>query len=228
MLNLPPHSAAAVSGELVAEFVVEVGEQLDGIRVVLDEESAPRGVRVRWDGVEVVGRREAVFDADNTTYLLPGLTRGKHVLRVEGEVLRGDDGLLEAPILVGRFRLDDGQLRRLPDEPTEWEIGTPWPELGMPHGFGPVEYVFRYDVPTEGAARIVLPECTGVAEVTFDGVSLGRRSWEPRDLDLGHVTRGEHEVKVVLHGSWNNVFSRLNTVTNGLLGPVELLISAAS
>ncbi|WP_427896128.1 hypothetical protein ACQHIV_19550 [Kribbella sp. GL6] len=229
VLNLPPHSAAPMDARLAAEFMVAVGEQLDGLRVVLDQESAPYGARVSWDGAGLAPRREAVFDPDNTTYVLPveGLAPGTHVLRVDAEVRRGDDGLLEAPILVGSFRVDDGRLGRLPDGPLAWEAGTSWPDLGMPHGFGPVEYTFRFDVPVAGTGRIVLPECVGVAEVALDGVPVGRRGWEPRDLEVDHLSAGEHDVRVVLHGSWNNVFSRLNTVTNGLLGPVELVISAA-
>jgi hypothetical protein len=43
---------------------------------------------------------------------------------------------------------------------------------------------------------------------------MGRSSWAPRRVKLGELA-GNATVRVRLHGSWNNVFSRLNRVENG-------------
>ncbi|GAA1560913.1 hypothetical protein GCM10009804_17140 [Kribbella hippodromi] len=259
VLNLAPHSADHLTRQFTAEFSVDISAALTArngrppLRIILDKESAPPGATVLWDNRELEPRHEAVFDPDNTTYAPPptALSAGMHNLTITGTITRGDDGLLEAPVLVGEFAVETptdrptpsvqlapsarsaarARLAPLPDGPVEWKIGTPWREFGIPHGYGPVEYSFTFRVPDDQAGdgwRIDLPDYTGVAELALDGVPLGRRSWAPHDLDLDHLGAGEHRLTIVLHGSWNNVFSRLNQVRNGLLGPVRLILSARS
>jgi hypothetical protein len=104
--------------------------------------------------------------------------------------------------------------------PQEWN-GESWPELGMPQGFGPVDYEFDYELSEAQASEnweLQLSPCIGVAEVSVNGELQGRTSWEPRVVSINGSTlaAGTNHIRVRLHGSWNNVFSTLNRLENGL------------
>jgi hypothetical protein len=232
-LGKPTHSDAPLPEplDLAVSFAVAIDEPLTGdLRVVLDGDSLPREAQMCWDGGVLRQSTEAVFDDDDTVFVVPAeaLTAGPHELRIEGTVETGLDGVLECPVLVGRFLASIGEagvrLSPVPDDPQVW-AGLPWPKLGIPHGFGPVEYRFR--VPTgSGRWSVQISPCVGVAEVSIDGRALPRSSWAPRTIPIPEpLGGGEHEVTVVLHGSWNNIFSDLNSVTNGLSGSITLTAS---
>jgi hypothetical protein len=213
---------------LEATFPIHIDEALAELKVTLDDESAPEQLEVRWDGVLLTRREEDIYDQSNAVYAVPveSLTAGAHTLSFSGVVVRASQGVLERPILIGQFLAEDLEARRTPQlramsqNPQEWN-GESWPELGMPQGFGPVDYEFDYELSSAqstGKWELQLSPCIGVAEVSVNGKLQGRSSWEPRvvSVDASILTAGTNHVRVRLHGSWNNVFSTLNRVENGL------------
>lgn len=204
---------------LQVEFEVRLAAALEELAVLLDSDSTPPGVRLLWDGAALEAGTRPVFDTLNTVYPVPAprLTPGTHRLAIEADVTAGTHGVLERPILIGRF-LAGGELpqertlRPMPDGRQAWN-GESWPALGVPEASGPLEYEWVFQARSH--CVLELPPCVGVAEVWAGERHIGRSSWAPRRLDLGELGEGETSVRVRLSGSWNNVFSRLNRVQNG-------------
>jgi hypothetical protein len=211
---------------LEATFPLTLVEALGALQILLDDESAPDELEVRWDGVRLMPQRADVYDQANTVYSIPAetLAIGAHVLTIQGVASNGAQGILERPILIGDFLAEDLQprrtprLRALPKAAQNWQ-GENWSQLGMPEGFGPVDYDFVFTLDenqAQQAWKLLLSLDTGVAEVFLEESLQGRSSWEPRCVPMSTLRRGKNRVRVRVHGSWNNVFSRLNRVENGL------------
>jgi hypothetical protein len=209
-----------------AAFPLLLDEALPNLKVLLDDESAPEELQVRWDGVLLAPRPEDVYDQNNTVYPMPpeALRAGAHQLTFQGFAKNGAQGFLERPILIGDFLAKDleprrtPRLRALPRDSRDWS-GAGWPQLGMAEGFGPVDYEFVFALDAEQAKRsweLQLSLHTGVAEVFLGETLQGRSSWEPHHVPLSTLHVGENRVRVRVHGSWNNVFSTLNRLENGL------------
>jgi hypothetical protein len=228
-----PHSLAPLPAPAAFEvtFPVVLNEPLPELRVLMDFVSLPPQTEVCWDETPLKSQTEAVIDALDTTFAVPAaqLSAGAHTLRFRGTAHNGGDGVVERPILIGRFLVEEGDggaplaLRAMPDDWQSLEKIKTWPQLGMPEGYGPVEYRMSFEAGAEedgGDWELQLPECIGVAEVAVNDQNVGRSSWEPRRLPLpaGVLRAGENRVQITLHGSWNNVFSALNRLENGLTG----------
>lgn len=228
-----PYSREPLSAprRLGVEFSLQLDEALEELAVLLDADSAPPAARMLWDGTVLQAETKAVFDTLNTVYAIPAaqLTPGMHRLTIEADVTAGTEGVLERPILIGRFladgeRLQAGGLRAMSAEWQAWN-GESWPQLGVPEASGPLEYEWVFEAPDN--CDLELPDCIGVAEVWADDRYIGRSSWAPRRLDLGELS-GETTIRVQLSGSWNNVFSRLNRLQNGFTAKPLLLRQKAA
>jgi len=147
-------------------------------------------------------------------------------LKFESVVEIASQGILERPILFGKFLADsEGTLRAMPIDAANWN-GETWPKLGIPEGFGPLDYEFQFELneaQTGKTWQLQLSQFIGVAEVWINDEEIGRSSWEPRVLPLPALPSGEHRIRLRLHGSWNNVFSTLNRLENGLSESVKLV-----
>jgi hypothetical protein len=212
-------------------FPVTLDDALPDLLIAIDAESLPPEVEVLWDDAKVAASTQDLYEQGNTTFGIPAtlLTAGEHTVRFRSTVKNALHGVAERPILVGRFLLSSESPLTLAAMPSDWieqsSVQT-WPEIGILEGFGPVEYKVTFDLPDDAASSgwdVVLPNCIGVAEVEVNGEPLGRSSWEPRILTIKEKLQpGENSVVVRLHGSWNNVFSSLNRLSNGLTGEVIL------
>ena len=194
------------------EFAVELEQAVETLSLVLDSDSMPPGARVMWNKTELAPQTRAVFDTLNSVFQIPVSQAGTHCLEIEAEVEVASHGVLERPILVGRFLVRNGKLRAMKQDAQSWN-GESFDELGSPEGFGPVEYRWTFEV-EKGNYVLELPQAIGVAEVWANDLFIGRSNWQPRRLAIGEVA-GKVEIRARLHGSWNNLFSRLNRIENG-------------
>lgn len=225
-----PYSQAALPRplRLEVEFFITLKEPLVNLGVLLDDDSAPRNVEVTWDGQVLAVEKVDILDQGNTLYRIPAelLTAGTHRLQFAGMVTKGSEGVLERPILVGDFFCDtEGALRAANTTWQEWG-GESWPQLGMPEGFGPHEYEFEFDLSSGQSVdgwSLKLPLNTGVAQVWINEVDCGKTSWSPRLVRAQGLKIGKNLVSVQVHGSWNNVYSCLNALENGLVSGVLLI-----
>ena len=227
----PPYSLAALPTPLAltADFTVELETPLPSLAVVLDAESLPPNARFFWDETPLEAELRDLYDRGNQVFAISAslLGAGTHALRVEATVTNAAQGILERPITTGRFLAQSDQsavLRAARDDWQNWQ-GETWDELGMPEGFGPVEYEFDFtiapaDAGTDAGADwlLHLPELIGVAAVAVNGETVARLSWEPRVVALPNLRNGTNRVSVRGFGSWSNLFSALNRQPGGLRG----------
>jgi len=225
----PPYSLATLPSPLLfeVEFSISLEEALTHLCVLLDDDSAPRDVIVTWNGQAIAPRKADILDQGNTLYQIPTalLTAGVHELKFAGTVTKASEGILERPVLYGDFLCDEAdRLRAVPTDRLEWH-GETWPQLGIPEGFGPHEYEFIFELNEEQAGddwNLQLPLNTGVAQVWINETDCGKSSWAPRLTPARDLVSGQNVVRVQVHGSWNNIYSRLNFQENGLVGSVFL------
>jgi hypothetical protein len=212
-------------------FPVILDDALPDLLIAIDAESLPPDVEVLWDDARLSADTLDLYEQGNTTFGIPAtlLTAGKHTIRFRSNVTNAIHGVAERPILVGRFLVPSESPLTLAPMPADWieqSAVQSWPEIGMPEGYGPVEYSVTFHLPDDAPNSgwdVVLPTCIGVAEVEVNGEPLGRSSWEPRVVTVKEKLQpGENSVVVRLFGSWNNVFSSLNRLSNGLTGEVVL------
>jgi len=234
----PPFSLEALPQprKLTVRFPVQLDDTLTDVTVVLDAESMPPGTVVTWDGSTIEPQSRDVYDKANTVFVIPAaaLTPGAHRLQLIADVTTGAQGILERPILTGDFLVaaeSPLRLEAMNKEWTETDAFGLWKDAGMPESFGPVEHAVTFTLTADDLLDnwdVQLPPCIGVAEVAVNGTPIGRSSWEPRRVPVtdGRLVDGENEVTVALHGSWNDLFSRLNPTTNGLGGVVTLVGAA--
>jgi hypothetical protein len=221
------HADFSPMRKLQAEFSIALQEPILDLSILYDAESAPPIFRVFWDDEKLQPRHAEILDQNNTLFPIPAelLTAGKHRLRFESTIENSNEGFLERPILQGDFLVSgENQLRAMPRENQNWNCES-WPQLGAPQGFGPHEYEFDFQLTAEQAAQkwnIHLPDCIGVAQVWIGENEIGQSSWAPRVLPTCGLRAGRNVLRVRLHGSWNNLLSRLNTLENGLRGVVKL------
>lgn len=226
----PPYSQAMLPRllRLEAEFSITLDEPLANLGVLLDDDSAPRGVVATWDGQAVTVCKADIMDLGNSLYQIPAglLKAGTHLLKFAGEVVKGSEGLLERPILYGDFAVgEQGGLKAVSPDRQQWQ-GESWPQLGIPEGFGPHEYEFLFELSEEqadGDWNLQLQLNTGVAEVWINETDCGKSSWAPRVVPVRGLKVGRNIVRVRVYGSWNNIYSRLNFLENGLIGKVALV-----
>ncbi len=225
----PPYSLATLPAPLQfeAEFSISLEEALTNLGVLLDDDSAPGDVVMTWNGQAITPRKTNILDYGNTLYQIPAelLAAGKHVLKFAGTLTKASEGLLERPIMCGDFLCDgEGNLRATPTGKQAWH-GEAWPELGVPEGFGPHEYEFLFELNEEQINEewgLHLQLNTGVAQVWINEADCGKSSWAPRVVSAHGLKVGPNTVRVQVHGSWNNIYSRLNFQENGLIGGVLL------
>jgi len=219
----PPYSREKLPHPLKfeAEFTVVFSESLTDLTLLLDEDSMPPETVVTWSGEVLSPQFADVLDQNNTIFQIPVelLNAGTHFLKLESTVSVASQGLLERPILFGKFLADaNAVLRAMPEESQSWN-GETWPDLGIDEGFGPFDYEFHFQLDDAQAAKnwqLQLSPCIGVAQIRVNDEDLGRSSWEPRVLRAPGLQAGENRVTVRLYGSWNNLFSTLNHLKNGL------------
>lgn len=212
--------------EYKAEFPIHIDEHLSHLSFVLDVYSMPPGAVWFWDDAKLLAKEQDVFETKNNVYVIPPklLTAGEHQLRMQSTVSNGAQGILERLILFGDFQIIETEPLHLAPLFHDWRSAKStlplWQDAGMPEAFGPVEYEFEFDVPSISNGQLELPTCIGVAEIAINGESLGRSNWEPRIIPVPKVLlqEGKNVVTIILHGSWNNIFSHLNKRKNGLLG----------
>ena len=223
----PPYSAADLPSplEFQVSFPIELAQSLTELSVVWDAESLPPGARAWWNNTQLQPVLRDVFDHNNTVWPVPAslLVAGTHGLTLQATSTNAAQGVLERPIVRGAFSafVDETHAPVLRAIPTDWMPFTlkSWPELGAPEMFGPVEYRMQFfvdEAPSRGAWELSVPPFVGVAEVFVDERFAGKTSWEPRVVPIGSLTKGNHHVFLRVWGSWNNVFSALNRVSNGL------------
>jgi hypothetical protein len=225
----PPYSLAPLPHPLQfeAEFNVSLEENLTNLGVLLDDDSAPRDVIATWSGQVIAPRKADILDQGNTLYQIPAalLTAGVHQLKFVGTLSKASEGILERPILHGDFVCEEaGKLRAAPAGQVEWQ-GETWLQLGIPEGFGPHEYEFLFELNDEQAKdnwNLHLQLNTGVAQAWINETDCGKSSWAPRLIPAQGLIAGQNNVRVQVHGSWNNVYSCLNFQENGLIGSVTL------
>ena len=223
----PPYSLAPLPASLplLAEFTVELETPLPALAVVLDAESLPPGARLCWDGTELRAQSRDLYDRGNQVFPIPVslLAVGVHVLCIEARVTGAAQGILERPILTGRFLAQDDQsavLRAARDDRQSWN-GEDWAALGLPEGFGPLDYEFEFALAPDDANAdwvLQLPDLVGIAEVAVNDQCVARLSWQPRATALPHLRGGVNHVAVRVYGSWSNLFSALNRQVGGLQG----------
>ena len=227
----PPYSLASLLAPLAlrAEFAVELQTPLPALAVVLDAESLPPGARLYWNQTELHAQTRDLYDRGNQVFPMPAslLTAGVHALRIEAIVTGAAQGVLERPILTGRFLAQDDQsavLRAARDSWQPWN-GESWAELGWPEGFGPFDYEFEFAVAPDDLKDdwvLQLPDLVGVAEVAVNEQSVARLCWQPRATAPVSLRGGVNRVAVRVYGSWSNLFSALNRRAGGLRGELVL------
>ena len=235
-LYVEKHSRAPLPAPLEFEvsFPIVLQDALEQLTIYIDLESMPPQTQVCWNDAPLESHTQPLIDALNTAFTVPSelLKAGEGALRFRGQLNSGGDGIVERPILGGKFLVaaeNPLTLRAMPEDWQPLEALQSWPQLGMPEGFGPVEYRMKFDIEAGQIAsdwEVHLPDCIGVAEIEINGQAVGRSSWAPRrlSLDKAVLQAGENEVKIALHGSWNNVFSALNRLENGLKGVPILVV----
>ena len=232
----PLHGVAYASGEAVyapdysreklpmprhfeAQWSVPLHDDLTELTVILDADSLPPNARVFWNDTKLQAQAGAILDRENTIFPIPqeGLGAGNHFLRVDAVIDDARFGVLERPILNGAFVVKEGALHAMPQDWNDWN-GETFSELGLPQGWN-AQYKFEFELSQEQATKswqLKLPPFIGVAEVKSNEIACGKTCWEPRLVPVKDLRAGENTVYVRLHGSWNNVFSTLNTLENGL------------
>lgn len=213
--NLPEPVALEVS------FSVTLETALTELDVAIDAESLPPGATASWDGTALKSEIRDLYEQGNTVFPIPAklLTPGAHTLTFAGNATSAAHGVAERPILVGRFLVAGDEpltLKAMPEAAQPLSAMKLWPELGMPEGYGPVDYEFAFTVPAGEGYELRLPEFMGVAEISVDGKPAGRSSWAPHVVPLPALATGAHTLTVRVHGSWNNIFSSMNRLANGL------------
>lgn len=213
---------------LTATFSVRIEGPFSELLVVLDTDSMPPDAKWFWDDIEITATERDVFETQNNAYDIPQelLTSGLHQLQMRAQVSNGAQGILERPVLKGDFAVIQTTPLHLGLLFHEWKICENtlplWQEIGLPEAYGPVEYKFEFDVPeiNNQAVQLQLPPCIGVAEISVNDQTLGRSNWEPRiiPIPIALLHQGTNTIAINLHGSWNNIFSRLNQRENGLHG----------
>jgi len=208
-----------------AEWSGPLRDDLTELRVILDADSLPPGARVFWNDTRLEAQSRAILDRENTVFEIPAteLRAGENFLRVDAVISDARHGVLERPILNGAFVVKDGALEEMPPDWHDWN-GETLPQLGLPQGFN-AEYEFVFEVQNEDLQApwsLRMEPCIGVVEVECNGSACGKSNWEPRRVPLANLRAGENVIRARLHGSWNNVFSKLNTLENGLRDAVVL------
>lgn len=207
-----------------ADFPIHIDHKLSHLSLLLDIDSMPPGAKWFWDDTHLRAKAQDIFETKNNVYSIPPklLTVGEHQLRMESTVTNGAQGILERPVLLGDFAITNTAPVHLAPLSREWQQVKStfplWQEAGIPEAFGPVEYEFEYEVTSVADAQLELPACIGVAAISINGENLGRNNWEPRIIPLPKVLlrEGKNIITIILHGSWNNIFSRLNERKNGM------------
>jgi hypothetical protein len=222
----PIHITTELETQLnyTAEFPMHIDQCFSHLSFVLDIDSMPPDAAWFWDDEKLLSKAQDVFETKNNVYVIPPklLTAGEHQLRMESTVINGAQGIMERPILFGDFEIAKTEPLHLAPLSHEWRSGEStfplWQEAAMPEAFGPAEYEFEFDIPSISDAQLELPTCIGVAEISINGKNLCRNNWEPRIIPISKVLlrEGKNTVKIMLHGSWNNIFSHLNKRENGL------------
>lgn len=222
----PIHSTSDLENPLdyKAEFIIHIDEQLSHLSFVLDIDSMPPDAAWFWDDAKLLSKEQDVFETKNNVYEIPPtlLTAGEHKLRMQSTVFNGAQGIMERPVLFGDFEITKTEPLRLSSLSHEWRDAKStfplWQDAGMPEAFGPVEYEFEFDIPSISDAQLELPIRIGVAEISINGENLCRNNWEPRVISIPKVLlrEGKNTITILLHGSWNNIFSHLNKRENGL------------
>jgi len=212
--------------KLEATFPLHLNTIIPSLSLILDLDSMPRGARWFWDEYELPHTIRDIFETQNNVYDIPTslLTAGAHQLHMSATIENGAQGILERPILQGDFVIAGEYPLHLDRRSHQWQDAKStfphWREVGFPEAFGPAEYSCDFIIPdlTTGNILLELPSCIGIAKITLNGQNVGRNNWEPRLIPLPKVLLhdGRNTVQITLHGSWNNIFSRLNYRENGL------------
>lgn len=223
---------------LEAQFSLNLKDRLNELSIILDEESLPPHCELYWDDVPLRAVVRDVFTFGNTLFPIPSasLLAGEHTISVAGRPETAAHGILENPILWGQFLVD--QLTPLTlscseGAPIPWDEASSWGDLGIPEWTGPVTYHFHFDIPrlgTDTPWELHLGPFIGVAEISINGSELGRCCWEPRTVIIPRhaLLVGQNLVTLQLYGSWNNLFSTLNPVENGLTVLPSLRVATES
>ena len=185
---------------------------VSGVQLALEQ---PGYATVLWDGNPVEQSVRGFFvDRAIKTIAMPEISAGEHELLLQ--VKFGAKSDLEWCYLLGDFGVSV--------QGTDAEIVAPQDTLGfdsivhqgMPFYGGNVVYTIPFTC-TEGEYRLHIPHfCATVLGVEVDGNDCGIIAYSPYETSLGHLTEGEHVLKVTMFGNRINSFGQVHMKDDAL------------
>ena len=189
----------------VVHLRLTIDSEIDYAGAQLAVEDAER-LTIRLNGESVSNEITGWYvDRSIKTVALPPLHAGENTLEID--IPFGQRANIEWCYLLGEFGVQaSGRMKKLIARPEKLAFGN-FVSQGLPFYGGNVTYELPIRVPEDGEYALKAPHYRGtLMKVSLDGGKQEYLVYPPYQLELGHLTAGEHRISLTLFGHRRNGF----------------------